>query len=347
MNRKGVSISIDIPAREHEKPRDTWAIAFHGGAGNLPVEMDPDRRENYRTSLRRVLDVGKQVLESGGSALDAVEAAVIALEDDPLYNAGKGAYFNLAGTHELDASIMEGSNLRCGAVAGVRHVKNPIRAARLVMERTPHVLLAGESAERLALDAGCERAEAAYFYTDHAFGVLQRAMKAAGIAPLDRPAYQNAPPNIDSPPEAPDIGENVGGTVGCVALDRFGNLAAATSTGGSPGKQPGRIGDSPIIGAGNLATPRCAVSCTGKGEEFIRHSIAARVAWLLEDRHVALEEALRFCLDDILPDNAGGMVAVDRSGAVSLQATTTAMPRGLATASGRYEIGIWMLDFLK
>lgn len=309
--------------------------------------MAPDLRENYRTSLRRVLDAGKQVLEAGGSALDAVEAAVVALEDDPLYNAGKGAYFNLAGTHELDASIMEGAALRCGAVTGVQRVKNPIRAARLVMERTPHVLLAGEAAERLALDAGWERAEAAYFYTDHAFRVLQRAMKTAGITPLDRPAYAIDQPETYPSPDEKSIGANIGGTVGCVALDRFGNLAAATSTGGSPGKQPGRIGDSPIIGAGNLATPRCAVSCTGKGEEFIRHSIAARVAWLLEDRQMALDEALRFCLDDVLPKNAGGMVAVDRSGAISLQATTTAMPRGLATASGRYEIGIWMTGFLE
>jgi beta-aspartyl-peptidase (threonine type) len=270
--------------------------------------------------------------------LDAVEAVVVVLEDDPQFNAGKGAVFNRAGGHELDASIMDGATLRCGAVAGVRFQKNPVKAARLIMERSPHVLLAGEGADRFAIEHGGERVGQDYFYTEGRFRELQEALAIAGLEPLAKPAYA-----IDPQPTAGPALEGDGGTVGCVALDASGNLAAATSTGGLTGKLTGRIGDTPICGAGTYANNRsCAVSATGKGEEFIRHSVAAKVAWLMDERRSTVDEAVRHCLHEILQPGDGGLIAVDRQGQVSMRATTSAMPRGVADSTGRFEIAIWM-----
>lgn len=293
--------------------------------------------------MQRVLDCGKRVLSMRGSALDAVEATVVALEDEPLFNAGKGAYFTMAGAHELDASIMDGASRRCGAVVGVKNLKNPVRAARLVMERTPHVLLAGSSADSYAIREGCERVEQDYYFTMQAWQVLRNSMSKAGLAPLSKPAYAIDERLLDKQHTAADSAtpESAGGTVGCVARDAFGNCAAATSTGGSPGKWAGRVGDAPIIGAGNLATSCCAVSCTGKGEEFIRHSIAAKVAWLVEEQQITLDSAVYRCLHQLLAPGAGGIIAVDRAGHVSMQTTTMAMPRGAADSEGRNEVAIW------
>jgi beta-aspartyl-peptidase (threonine type) len=206
------------------------------------------------------------------------------------------------------------------------------------MERSPHVLLTGDGADRFAIENGCERVGQDYFYTDRRFRELQEALKSAGLEPLAKPAYVVDPPPTDGPAlEATD------GTVGCVALDSRRNLAAATSTGGLTGKLPGRIGDTPICGAGNYANNKsCAVSATGKGEEFIRHSIAAKVAWLMQERQLSVDEAVRYCLDDILQPGDGGMIAVDRQGQISMRATTSAMPRGAADSTGRFDIAIWI-----
>ncbi len=316
-----------------------WAIALHGGAGSTARDLKPEEREPLEKSLRAALTVGKDVLAGGGAALDAVEKVVIALEDDPRFNAGKGAVFTRAGTHELDASIMDGATLRCGAVGGVKVQKNPVKVARLVMQRTPHILLVGDQADAFGAKNDCEQVTQDYFYTEKRFRQLQEALKKDGLVPLEKPAYfaQSLPTSAAGP-----TSDRACGTVGCVAFDSHGNLAAATSTGGLTGKMPGRIGDTPIIGAGNYANNKsCAVSGTGKGEEFIRHSIAARVGLLMEERKVPLAEAVRICVNDVLRPGEGGVIAVDHQGHVSMQANTGAMPRAVADSTGRFETAIW------
>jgi beta-aspartyl-peptidase (threonine type) len=315
-----------------------WAIAVHGGAGKWSREMPADQREAVERSLREALAAGQKILAAGGSALDAVETVVAMLEDDPQFNAGRGAVFTHAGTHELDAAIMDGATLRTGAVAGVTTVKNPVRAARLVMERSTHVLLVGAGADEFAVMNGCERVGQAYFFTSRRFRELEEVRAAAGLAPLGTPAY--GLPD-EQPGETQPVPEGAGGTVGCVALDADGRLAAATSTGGLTGKLPGRVGDAPICGAGTFADGRCAVSCTGQGEQFIRHGIARRVAWLVVERGLAVDEAARQCLEEVLQPGDGGLIAVDRAGRISMRATTVAMPRGAADSSGRFETAIW------
>jgi beta-aspartyl-peptidase (threonine type) len=262
------------------------------------------------------------------------------LEDDPQFNAGRGAVFTRAGEHELDASIMDGATLRCGAVAGVKFQKNPIKAARMVMERTPHILLAGERADAFGGENGLEQVEQNYFYTENRFNDLQEALDKLGLERLEAPAY----PIPNAAQSANEVqAENGSGTVGCVALDMQGNLAAATSTGGLSGKMPGRVGDTPVIGAGNYANNQsCAVSGTGIGEQFIRHAISAKVAWLVAERELPLDEAVRHCLHKVLQPGDGGIIAIDSQGRISLQATTDSMPRGAADSTGRFETAIWM-----
>jgi beta-aspartyl-peptidase (threonine type) len=316
-----------------------WVIVLHGGAGSTARDLSPEERVPLEKSLRAAISVGKDVLSKGGSALDAVEKVVVALEDDPRFNAGKGAVFSRAGTHELDASIMDGATLRCGAVGGVKAQKNPVKVARLVMERTPHILLTGDEADAYGRKNGCEQVTQDYFYTERRFRQLQEALKKDGLEPLEKPAYPLQPSAASTSGLPSEVAR---GTVGCVALDSHGNLAAATSTGGLTGKMPGRIGDTPIIGAGNYANDKsCAVSGTGKGEEFIRHSIAARVGLLMEERKVPVAEAVRICVNDVLHPGDGGMIAVDRQGNVSMQSNTPAMPRAVADSTGRLETAIW------
>jgi beta-aspartyl-peptidase (threonine type) len=328
-------------AQDREQPvQGRWAIALHGGAGKRSRDMSPEARERLNGALRDALTSGKEILSKGGSSLDAVEAVVIMLEDDPQFNAGRGAVFTRAGEHELDASIMDGATLRCGAVAGVKYQKNPIKAARLVMERTPHILLAGGEADVFSRENGLEQVEQSYFYTPQRFQDLQDALKKLNLEKLKVPAYP-----ISSEPQSPPEPQAEGGagTVGCVALDMQGNLAAATSTGGLSGKMPGRIGDTPVIGAGNYANNEsCAVSGTGIGEQFIRHSISAKVAWLVAEREMSLDDAMRHCLHEVLQPGDGGIIAVDRQGHISLKATTDSMPRGAADSTGRFETAIWM-----
>jgi beta-aspartyl-peptidase (threonine type) len=315
-----------------------WAIALHGGAGAWPRDMPAAEREAVERGLHNALAAGRDILAAGGTALDAVEAVVVRLEDDPRFNAGRGAVFTLAGGHELDAAIMDGGTLKTGAVAGATAVRNPIRAARAVMEQSPHVLLVGAGADAFAIEHGCERADPAYFFVKRRFEELDRFRGAQGLAPLGAPAY-------GWPKEAEGAATNApghaGNTVGCVALDSAGRLAAATSTGGMTGKLPGRVGDAPICGAGTYADGACAVSCTGKGEEFIRHGIARRVAWLAADGTTSIDDAARACLEEVLQPGDGGLIAIDRAGQISLRATTPAMPRGAADSTGRFETAIW------
>jgi len=241
-----VILSCAAPAPEELGGSVEYAIVIHGGAGLSSGSLPPAEEAHYREGLERALRAGLSLLEEGGSSLDAVERVLRIMEDDPGFNAGKGAVFSNAGMNELDASIMDGATLACGAVAGVTNVKNPISLARLVMERTAHVLLSSSGAEQFAANMGVELVEQSYFYTDKRWESLQRALDSGG------------------------------GTVGAAALDRRGNLAAGTSTGGLTNKMFGRVGDSPIIGAGTYAeNGTCAISCTGKGEEFIRRSVGS------------------------------------------------------------------------
>ena len=304
-----------------------YAIAIHGGAGPSSKQASDEANRNRIDSMREALQIGVKILESGGSSLDAVESVVVYLEDNPKYNAGKGAVFTSAGNHELDASIMDGRDKSCGAVAGVTTVKNPIRLARRVMTDTPHVLLAGTGAEKFAAEIGLELVENSYFDTPETRARWEERRKRL----LDKP---------QSSIQFEDVGAYLG-TVGCVALDRQGNLAAATSTGGMTGKQFGRVGDSPIIGAGTYAeNATCAVSCTGIGEQYIRHSVAADVAARIRYLHQPLDECVRVILEETLRPNDGGIIAVDRTGKISMRYTTPGMARAAANSSGRFEV-LW------
>lgn len=300
------------------------SIAIHGGAGVITrSSMSDEDEQSYRAELGRALDAGYAVLDSGGSSLDAVTAAVRILEDSPLFNAGKGAVFNHEGINELDASIMDGRTLQAGAVAGVRHVRNPIDLARLVMDRSPHVLLSGAGAEEFALEQGIALVPRDYFHTDRRWEQLEKA----------RSGERHS---------AAEIGYF--GTVGAVALDRAGNLAAATSTGGMTNKRWGRVGDSPLIGAGNYAdNASCAVSATGSGEYFIRTVLSHEISSLMKYRGLSAEEAAREAVHGTLKriGGKGGVIVVDREGNIALDFNTEGMFRGARDSKGRRDILIY------
>ncbi|MDE2138237.1 MAG: isoaspartyl peptidase/L-asparaginase [Gammaproteobacteria bacterium] len=301
-----------------------YAIAIHGGAGAVPrASLSPERELQYRAGLEAALDGGYAVLERGGSSLDAVTAAVRLLEDDPAFNAGRGAALTREGAAELDAAIMDGREQRAGAVAAVRHVKNPVELARRVMEKSRHVLLVGPGAEEFALEEGIALMPNLYFRTPERISQLEHEQRGERVSDLVPPGK---------------------GTVGAVARDRDGNLAAATSTGGMTNKRPGRVGDSPIIGAGTYAKNGvCAVSATGHGEYFIRAVAAHHVCAAVEYRGLTLELAMRELLDDILRGlgGDGGLIGVDRDGHVVMQFSTEGMYRGARDSSGRSEIAIY------
>ena len=304
-------------------PDKKSAIVIHGGAGTLsPEQITPQMERDLRAGLQRSLDAGQAILRNGGSSLDAVSAAVRVLEDDPLFNAGRGAVFTSAGTHEMDAAIMDGRTLRAGAIGAVARVRNPIDLARAVMESSPHVMLAGQGAEDFARDLGLEIMDDAYFYTEQRWQALER-VRAARAEPLS------------------DADRH--GTVGAVALDEAGNLAAATSTGGPTNKHPGRIGDSPIIGGGTYANDKtCAVSATGDGEFFMRAVAAHDVSALMEYGGMNLGQAAGAVLEKVRAlGGAGGLIAVDRDGNIALPFNTTGMYRGSIDIEGRRFVGIY------
>lgn len=307
----------------------TFAIAIHGGAGTLSKNTPPERRKEYEDALAAALRYGRDRLALGDSALDVCEGVVRILEDDPRFNAGKGAVYNEQGQHELDASIMDGSTLQCGAVAGVRTVRHPVSLARLVMEKTRHVLLAGDGAEKFADNHNVERVPNDWFDTEPRRKQLDEAlqerakkgMTAAADAPADR--------RLDY------------GTVGCVALDAQGRLVAATSTGGMTAKRWGRIGDAPVIGAGNYADRFVAVSCTGTGEQFLRHVVGRTISARMEYGRATLAEAVGAIVDRTLQPGDGGVIAVDRFGNLVARFNSEGMYRGLADATGRFEVAIF------
>ena len=299
------------------------ALAIHGGAGTiLKSEMTPEIVAEYRSGLEAALKAGWAVLDRGGSALDAVEEAVTSLENFPLFNAGRGSVFNHEGKNEMDASIMDGSSLKAGAVAFVRNVKNPIKLARLVMEKTEHVLLAGDGAIQFAEEVGVELRDNTYFFTEHRWKQLEEAI-AAGKVQLDHAAAKPI------------------GTVGAVACDSQGRLAAATSTGGMTNKKFGRVGDTPIIGAGNYADEICAVSCTGHGEYFMLGVTAYDVAARMKYKPSSLESAAAETIAHLTSiGGEGGLIAVDSHGNVALPFNSEGMYRSW-TSNGDPSIEIY------
>jgi len=294
-----------------------WAIALHGGAGAMsPENYTPEQIQQYEAELTAALGVGEEILKSGGTSLDAVEKVVRYLEDCPLFNAGRGAVYTNDGKNELDAAIMSGADLQAGAVAGVGDIKNPISAARMVMEKSEHVLMVGKGASLFASQNGAEVVDSSYFYTERSFRALQRA--------LERDKKM--------------------GTVGCVALDKHGNLAAATSTGGMTNKRYGRVGDVPIIGAGTYANnSTCAVSATGHGEYFIRYTVAHDISALMEYKGLSLaqaaDEVIHKKLEEV--DGRGGIISVDQWGNVHLSFNTSGMFRAFATSGGDRGVNIF------
>jgi beta-aspartyl-peptidase (threonine type) len=308
------------------------AIVIHGGAG-VPSGLPAADQAARRAGLAAALDAGYAVLERGGTSLDAVTAAVRTMEDDPQFNAGRGAVLNHEGNAELDAAIMDGNGPHAGAVASVLHVKNPIELARLVMEKSPHVMLVGQGAEDFALEHGVVLVPRSYFRTERREQQLQeelRAQKAQSKKTSQRTPESAAPNSM--------------GTVGAVALDRFGNLAAATSTGGLSNKARGRVGDSPIIGAGTYANNEsCAVSGTGDGEYFIREVIAYDTCALVQYRHLPLTEAAHEVIQVKLRQHGGegGIIALDPAGNIAMDFNSPGMFRAARDSSGRRQIGIY------
>ncbi len=326
-SEEGREASASADPTEEETPAATpaeYAIVIHGGAGTIRREdMTPEREQAYREALNGALDIGEAVLREGGSSLEAVTQTIIFLEDSPLFNAGKGAVFTNAGVNELDASIMNGATLQAGAIGGVTTVKNPITLARAVMEKSEHVMLTGKGAEQFAAEQQLELVDPDYFYTEHRWKALQQAKEAEGEGiGLKQPPF-------------PD---HKFGTVGCVALDKQGNIVAGTSTGGMTNKRYNRIGDSPVIGAGTYASnATCGVSCTGHGEFFIRYVVAYDVAALMDYQGLSVGEAAGRVVNEKLKaaGGTGGLIALDRNGNVAMPFNTSGMYRGYAKPGER------------
>ena len=311
-------------------PRIEWGLVIHGGAGTIRrADMTPERDAEYRGILHEVLRAGHAVLEGGGSAVDAVIAAITIMEDSPLFNAGKGAVFTSSGTNELDASIMNGADLNAGAVAGVKRVKNPILLARAVMDSSSHVMLARDGAEAFAEEQGLEMVPESYFHTESRMRALERAKEQA--ASEERSSAR--------PAESEKFG-----TVGAVALDRAGNLAAGTSTGGITNKLWGRVGDSPIIGAGTYASNEsCGVSATGQGEFFIRNVVAYDICARVLYTGASVTEATRTVIQGRLVEQGvqGGVVVLGADGEIAMEFNTDGMYRGWMGATGAATVKIY------
>ena len=295
-----------------------WGMVIHTGAGNFTLAGIAERKDAMQAAMNDALMAGYRVLAGGGASLDAVQSAIVILEDSPLFNAGKGAVFTHEGTNELDASIMDGGTMKAGAVAGLKHIKNPIRLARLVMEKSPHVMMAGEGAEAFAKEqGGIEFVDQKYFYTDRAWKALQDALAA------EKKAAQ---------------ADDHHGTVGAVALDQQGNLAAGTSTGGLTNKRFGRIGDSPIIGAGTYANNQsCGISSTGVGEFWIRYTVAHDICARVQYRGMPIQAAADDIVQRVLKPigGEGGVIGLDAHGNVMMSFNTSGMGRGYVGADGK------------
>lgn len=314
----------------------SFTLVIHGGAGNItPAIMNEEQEQQYHEGLQAALDKGYEVLKHGGPALDAVLAAIMEMEDNPLFNAGRGAVFTKKGLHEMDAAIMDGSNLEAGAVAGVRNIKNPIRLAKEVMLYSGHVFLSGSGAGEFALQQGFEMAKDDYFFNKSRYDQWVK-IRDSNFTQLDHEGD-----NLKG--ALPDMGHKFG-TVGAVACDVKGNLAAGTSTGGMTNKRFGRIGDSPVIGAGTYANNKtCAISCTGHGEFFLRAVVAYDVSCLMEYKGMSLQEACNMVVKDKLVKmgGEGGLIAVDAKGNFDMCFNSAGMYRGMRNNEGVQQIAYY------
>jgi beta-aspartyl-peptidase (threonine type) len=351
-------------------PAGPITLVIHGGAGTITkANMTAEQEKAYQDALNKALQVGYGILKGGGTALDAVEATVRVMEDNPLFNAGKGAVFTHEGRNEMDASIMEGKSLKAGAVAGVTVVRNPITAARAVMEKSEHVMLTGPGAEQFAREQGLAIVEPSYFFTQARYDQLQKALRndkgASTPDQLNTPTKAaptpatpiktqgktkpSKPTSVAEPAHAQDLASLIFtegrkyGTVGAVALDKQGNLAAATSTGGMTNKRYGRVGDAPIIGAGTYADNQsCAVSCTGWGEYFIRATVARDIAARMEYQKIPLSQAAQATIDKVAAMGGdGGLIALDRAGNITMPFNSEGMYRGFIKENGQSQVLIY------
>jgi beta-aspartyl-peptidase (threonine type) len=324
---------------------DKFVLVIHGGAGTiLKSQMTPEKEKAYNDALNQALDKSYVILKNGGTALDAVEASVRSMEDDPLFNAGKGAVFTNEGKNELDASIMNGKTLAAGSVAGVTTIKNPISAAKAVMEKSPHVMMAGAGAEKFAKQQGLEIVDPSYFYTEERWKGLQMAKEEDSLEQLKKDTLRKKDKAFSEFYYSPLGIAGKYGTVGAVALDRHGNLAAATSTGGMTNKRFGRIGDSPIIGAGTYANNKTvAISGTGWGEYFIRLVMAKSVSDMMEFGKMNLKTASDEMIMKRLPalGGDGGLIAVDKNGNIAMPFCTEGMYRGYIKENGERAVKIY------
>jgi len=335
-----------------------WALVIHGGAGVLErASMNSEAEANYRAGIREALTAAAAVLEKGGSSLDAVEAAIKLLEDNPLFNAGRGAVFAADGTNQLDAAIMDGQTMRAGSVADVQRTRHPISLARAVMEKSPHVMLIGSGADAFAASVGLEQVPTAFYFTERRWQELIRQLEKQGLPIPSRPGDAPAPPPPPSAggPHPPSSWANVGladeppdahkfGTVGVVALDRQGNIAAGTSTGGTTAKRWNRVGDSPIIGAGTYASNQsCAVSATGTGEYFIRLTVARTICALVQYKGMSLQSAADEVIQKQLTalHGDGGIIALTPDGQLAWSFNTPGMFRAKLKEGGTPQISIY------
>ncbi|MGC1471975.1 MAG: isoaspartyl peptidase/L-asparaginase [Psychroserpens sp.] len=332
----GESVPEATISEEKEIEKAEFAIIIHGGAGTiLKKNMTSEKEAAYKAKLEEAIRVGYEILINGGTSLDAVEKTINVMEDSPLFNAGKGAVFTNAETNELDASIMDGKTLNAGASAGTITVRNPINLARVIMDKSPHVMMAGAGADTYAKEQGLSIVDPSYFYTENRFNALKRAMESEKIEldHDDKQAFYD-----------PEIKDFKFGTVGCAALDKHGNLAAGTSTGGMTNKRYGRVGDAPIIGAGTYANNNsCAVSSTGWGEYFIRSMVAYDISALMQYKGLTLQEAAREVIHTKVAGlgGDGGIVAVDKNGTMVAEFNTAGMYRATMNEDGELEIGIY------
>lgn len=320
-----ILLLVPFALQGQERVKKDWAIALHGGAGYYPKDAPEERTQAYMESLEEALEIGTEILEGGGSAMDAVEATIQYLENNELYNAGRGAVFTAEGKNELDAAFMHGNTLNAGAITGVTTVKNPISLARKVMEKSNHVFFAGDGAEIFADEMEIERVDPLYFRVEDRYERWKR---------------NNAGQGYNHDDQEAENGWKMG-TVGCVAVDSEGNIVAGTSTGGMTNKKYGRVGDVPIIGSGTYANDLVAVSATGWGERIMLNVSAHTLAMHMKFAESTVEQAMSYLVDDLLNPKEAGFIAVDKYGNISMRTNTGSMFRAAADSDGYEEISIW------
>ncbi|WP_029087137.1 isoaspartyl peptidase/L-asparaginase family protein [Brevundimonas aveniformis] len=336
----GSAAAQNVAADAGDEPL-RWTIAIHGGAGTIErSQMTPERDAEYRAALTAAIEAGSEVLRNGGSSLDAIQASIEVMEDNPMFNAGRGAVFTAEGANSLDAAIMDGEMMRAGAVAGVSRTRHPIALARAVMEQSPHVMLAGEGADAFAVSVGLEQVEPAFFFTQRRWDQLIETLNQRGWPIPERPAGTEPTPGASA--ALSDGDDHRFGTVGVVAVDSQGRIAAGTSTGGTTAKRWGRIGDTPVIGAGTWAGRGCAVSATGTGEYFIRLTVARDICGLNDINDMPIAEAAEAMISELgAIGGDGGVIALTTDGSVAFSMNTSGMYRGWADQDTAPRVAIY------